>query len=68
MAVQGDGSVKLIANTHTEGTIPRSLTIDPTGKFLYSLNQSATMSPPSGWRRWRARNSPANSWLSAARL
>jgi 6-phosphogluconolactonase (cycloisomerase 2 family) len=42
MAVQGNGSVKLIANTHTEGTIPRSLTIDPTGKFLYSLNQSAS--------------------------
>jgi len=41
MAVQGDGSVKLVANTHTEGTIPRSLTIDPTGKFLYSMNQSA---------------------------
>jgi 6-phosphogluconolactonase (cycloisomerase 2 family) len=41
MAVEGDGSVKLIANTHTEGTIPRSLTIDPTGKFLYSMNQSA---------------------------
>ena len=41
MAVQGDGSVKLMANTHTEGTIPRSLTIDPTGKFIYSMNQSA---------------------------
>jgi 6-phosphogluconolactonase len=41
MAVQGDGSVRLIANTHTEGTIPRSLTIDPTGKFLYSMNQGA---------------------------
>ena len=40
MAVQADGSVKLIANTHTEGTIPRSLTIDPTGKFIYSMNQS----------------------------
>jgi len=41
MAVQGDGSVKLVANTHTEGTIPRSLTLDPSGKFLYSMNQSA---------------------------
>ncbi|HUE64405.1 MAG TPA: lactonase family protein [Rhizomicrobium sp.] len=41
MAVQADGSVKLVANTHTEGTIPRSLTIDPSGKFLYSMNQSA---------------------------
>ena len=41
MAVQADGSVKLIANTHTEGTIPRSLAIDPSGKFLYSMNQSA---------------------------
>jgi 6-phosphogluconolactonase (cycloisomerase 2 family) len=42
MAVGGNGSVKLTANTHTEGTIPRSLTLDPTGKFLYSLNQSAS--------------------------
>jgi 6-phosphogluconolactonase (cycloisomerase 2 family) len=41
MAVQGDGSVRLVANTHTEGTIPRSLTIDPSGKFLYSMNQRA---------------------------
>jgi 6-phosphogluconolactonase (cycloisomerase 2 family) len=30
-----------VANTHTEGTIPRSLTIDPSGKFLYSMNQRA---------------------------
>jgi 6-phosphogluconolactonase len=37
--IAGDGSIKRIANTHTEGTIPRTLTIDPTGKFLYSLNQ-----------------------------
>src|SRR6202012_3067005 len=37
MAVQGDGSVKLVANTHTEGTIPRSLTIDPTRKLIYSM-------------------------------
>ena len=41
MAVQPDGSVKLMANTHTEGTIPRSLTIDPSGKFIYSMNQNA---------------------------
>jgi 6-phosphogluconolactonase len=41
MAVGADSNVTRIANTHTEGTIPRSLTIDPTGKFLYSLNQSA---------------------------
>jgi len=41
MAVQPDGSVKLVANTHTEGTIPRSLAIDPSGKFLYSMNQNA---------------------------
>jgi 6-phosphogluconolactonase (cycloisomerase 2 family) len=38
-AIAGDGAIKLIANTHTEGTVPRSLTIDPSGKFLYSLNQ-----------------------------
>ena len=42
MAVGADSSVRLIANTHTEGTIPRSLTIDPSGKFLYSLNQGAS--------------------------
>jgi 6-phosphogluconolactonase len=40
--VGADGSVKLVANTHTEGTIPRSMTLDPTGKFLYSLNQGAS--------------------------
>ena len=39
--IAADGSIKRIANTHTEGTIPRSLTLDPTGKFLYSLNQRA---------------------------
>ena len=39
--VSTDGSVKRIANTHTEGTIPRSLTLDPAGKFLYSMNQRA---------------------------
>ena len=42
MAVGADGGVTRIANTHTEGTIPRSLTIDPTDKFLYSLNQGAS--------------------------
>jgi 6-phosphogluconolactonase (cycloisomerase 2 family) len=42
MAVGANNSVKLTANTHTEGTIPRSLTLDPAGKFLYSLNQSAS--------------------------
>ena len=38
-AIAADGSIKKIANTHTEGTIPRTLTIDPSGKVLYSLNQ-----------------------------
>ena len=42
MNVGADGSVTRVANTHTEGTIPRSLTLDPTGKFLYSLNQGAS--------------------------
>jgi 6-phosphogluconolactonase len=42
MAVGVDGSVTRTANTHTEGTIPRSLTLDPAGKFLYSLNQGAS--------------------------
>ena len=40
MAITAD-SAKLVANTHTEGTIPRSLAIDPSGKFLYSMNQNA---------------------------
>jgi 6-phosphogluconolactonase len=38
-AIGPDGGLKRIADTHTEGTIPRTLTIDPTGKFLYSMNQ-----------------------------
>ena len=42
MTVGADGSVTRTANTHTEGTIPRSLTLDPAGKFLYSLNQGAS--------------------------
>jgi 6-phosphogluconolactonase (cycloisomerase 2 family) len=32
--------VSRVANTHTEGTVPRSLTLSPDGKFLYSLNQA----------------------------
>jgi 6-phosphogluconolactonase (cycloisomerase 2 family) len=42
MAIAPDGGAKLVANTHTEGTIPRSMTLDPGGKFLYSLNQNAS--------------------------
>ena len=42
MAVGADGHVTRTANTHTEGTIPRSLTLGPSGKFLYSLNQGAS--------------------------
>ena len=38
-AIAPDGGIKRIADTHTEGTIPRTLTLDPTGKFLYSMNQ-----------------------------
>ena len=38
-AIAPDGGIKRIADTHTEGTIPRTLTIDPNGKFLYSMNQ-----------------------------
>jgi 6-phosphogluconolactonase len=32
--------VTRVANVHTEGSIPRSLTLNPDGKFLYSLNQA----------------------------
>jgi 6-phosphogluconolactonase (cycloisomerase 2 family) len=35
------GAVKRIANVPTEGDTPRSLALDPAGKFLYSLNQKA---------------------------
>ncbi len=38
-AVAADGSVKRIANAATEADQPRSLTLDPSGQFLYSLNQ-----------------------------
>ncbi|MBA2587794.1 MAG: lactonase family protein [Alphaproteobacteria bacterium] len=38
-ALTADGGIKRIGDTHTEGTIPRTLTIDPSGKFLYSMNQ-----------------------------
>ncbi len=38
-AIAPDGGIKRIADTHTEGTIPRTLAIDPSGKFLYSMNQ-----------------------------
>jgi 6-phosphogluconolactonase len=38
-AVGPGGAVRRIANVHTEGDMPRSLTLDPAGKFLYSLNQ-----------------------------
>ncbi len=38
-AIAPDGGIKRIGDTHTEGTIPRTLTIDPSGKFLYSMNQ-----------------------------
>ena len=41
IAVGAEGNVKLVANIHTEGTIPRSLTLSPDGKFLYSMNQKA---------------------------
>jgi 6-phosphogluconolactonase (cycloisomerase 2 family) len=34
-------AVKRTANTPTEGDTPRSLALDPSGKFLYSLNQRA---------------------------
>ena len=40
-AIASDGGVKRIADTHTQGTVPRSLAIDPSGKFFYSLNQHA---------------------------
>ena len=38
-AIAADGSIKKIANTHTEGTIPRTLAFDPSAKYFYSLNQ-----------------------------
>ena len=45
-AVTADGSVNALPMSPTEADQPRSLTIDPSGQFLYSLNQNgATMSP-----------------------
>jgi 6-phosphogluconolactonase (cycloisomerase 2 family) len=41
MAVQPDGSVKLVSNVPTGGSTPRSLTLSPDGKHLYSMNQRA---------------------------
>lgn len=38
-ALAADGGVKRIANAATEADQPRSLTLDPSGQFLYSLNQ-----------------------------
>lgn len=37
--VGADGSLRRTANVSTMANHPRSLTIDPSGKFLYSLNQ-----------------------------
>jgi 6-phosphogluconolactonase (cycloisomerase 2 family) len=41
VAVQPDGSVKLVATVPTGGSTPRSLTLSPDGKHLYSMNQRA---------------------------
>jgi 6-phosphogluconolactonase (cycloisomerase 2 family) len=38
-AVGADGNIRRTAIVPTAGNHPRSLTIDPSGKFLYSLNQ-----------------------------
>jgi 6-phosphogluconolactonase (cycloisomerase 2 family) len=35
----GKGGITRIANTHTGANNPRSLALNPNGKFLYSLNQ-----------------------------
>ena len=40
-AVGAGGLATKLATTPTEGEHPRSLTIDPTAKFLYSLNLRA---------------------------
>ena len=39
MLQTGVQGVKRIANVPTQANHPRSLTIDPSGRFLYSLNQ-----------------------------
>jgi 6-phosphogluconolactonase (cycloisomerase 2 family) len=36
---QATGSVKLIGSEWTRGDYPRHMTIDPTGQFMYVLNQ-----------------------------
>jgi 6-phosphogluconolactonase (cycloisomerase 2 family) len=40
-AIGADGGATRIANVSTEGNNPRSLTLDPSEKFIYSLNQGA---------------------------
>jgi 6-phosphogluconolactonase len=40
--VGADGGITRTANTHTESNNPRSLTLNPSGKFLYSVNQGGS--------------------------
>ncbi len=67
-AVGADGMATKLANTPTEGEHPRSLTVDPGSKFLYSLNLRANniavfrIQPngvPSFTGKWLAVSAPA---------
>ena len=65
--VAADGSVKHAANVSTMANHPRSLTIDPSGRFLYSLNQRGDnittfrLDPVTGIPRFAGRYAPVPS-------
>ena len=37
--ISGNGELELIDNTWTRGDYPRTITFDPSGKYLYAMNQ-----------------------------
>ncbi len=52
-SAEADGNAKMIGELPTEGDSPRSLALDPSGKFLYSLNQEESGYPLPGRRQER---------------
>ena len=40
-AIQSDGTLRLVENTPTEGQIPNSFALDPTGRWLVTVNQNS---------------------------
>ncbi|MGA9027634.1 MAG: lactonase family protein [Steroidobacteraceae bacterium] len=66
-AVGGDGLLRMIADVWVHADYPRSLTIDPTGQFMYSCNQRADsitsfrIAPGSGALQFTGRFEPVGS-------